>query len=1405
MHKKRQAQTRRGKLHGLTPSEARQRTIKGWITKHSRYHYGSASPSRAINPRFRKVAEERQERFQKKLTKHLESQPWWNDLSEAERHTILEAEFEQTRGHRAKAGVSPSDSGEHPATPNEMSAAQWKAYQVQQALHWAQHSDFQDESFKRYVSNLPPQQRRGFEARVMRLREIEQSQREKVDVIDAVHVVETPEGRKFVGGTFDKRIVEGGTRTPGQSYSHTGDEAYIHTDNANDWQAVVRNRLHRVVNKDTSKSVAPSTSHFDTQRESVEKLADNIDGLVDQMIGARSGDLLSSSKEPELVDDIKQHIWDSYTAPTKQARDSAARSARTKIDRAAQIAGEAHERAVTRDAFIEMDQKLWEGSNKTASYQKGVLHSTKIPEDPRFEVGFKRRRHEGNVDRRLAYEPETVESMYETSGHYDKSVPFHERIRRQADFLVDQHEAHIRGLAEGTSAWALQGGKVVPLTDKSAGRVDYGMAPNKEHVYLLNSDRKDKAGNYLPPYEKSVDTYDRGTRFAIGRRREAQGWTYRKDDEGKVMKFKVDDLGNFVTEKRRVLSNGANVLVDTHKPIPDPNGAPMKVFTDVHGVPGTLLPGHRDEIAVDDEGKSIIRDRPKYDSTMAYDAPEYRPLSKYRERKKPEGVDEVVYIPVKGASGETQTVTSGAEHKTVYYHKAPYSSYRHSAGYDYIQDRKAFVVSKEEWEALPAHEQDIAQIPKVIQFKYLDPSMMTKSTTGRVNVQAGGRTVFTNLKDDARRTDVLSPYFETKSRHEFEGRARTAALHSQEWDRRIHTNPETEKRKAHLQKVLAQEPSKKTRHARLELDRLAAQEETPDEFAKNKGYKGIEEMKLLAGAAATTGLLNSRRQVQEGYLPKAVNSVFAGAVGKSSRLAAMAEKYNWSDELLNVNEAYTRPLQEKMANFGYSARHPLSSPYGSSYGIDWGQFRYRQKWINSDKMESRRLDRSLAMVERQKRAIDRVRSGREKGGITGRIADWRSEPVLRQREGFHDLAQRHRDLVDEYRWGNKANQATQYDPLFGAQLRGRDGSALTVHPSDATRDKAGYVSMRIKSMMLEEEKRGAIGPRASRTKIADRLAKVDWAANAGNVGKNPVVIGGAVLGAVAIGHYAYYKHQQKKLPESERVAYYNHILPKKFDVTVPHAHVTRVYKTGNSDLAQLTGFANRRIPVAAAFGTHQKEIALRPMDHGMAPNARIFGGVRSGKVKGGKLTDSVIYENHKWNNRRYDHGTHDIYVGGKKLPGQFDFGNGWNKVERTSRNPNKLSQKDREDIVWAYAGTRDEEAVRQFFRTAATHDKILDMFEDPDQVRNIRRKRGEKDAADILSGKKDADGKVSFVGTSSEAGPGMETAGFYSSVGTRAGNRVGTTRLDAAFMDAADVNSPAQRELSKNRKATGGR
>lgn len=894
-----------------------------------------------------------------------------------------------------------------------------------------------------------------------------------------------------------------------------------------------------------------------------------------------------------------------------------------------------------------------------------------VYQDPRFKGRF---------------DPEV---MYAASGHINPEVPFRTRLKNQYQFHKTQRQHQLEGWRTGEAAWARDtSGNIVPLTKRNARKVAYAVGPNTEwHYTLLNPEFE--SGIRQPPIKAVVEGYDLHTKFD-------QGQILRTIDQRDIAPF-TGQLVEHPTEQGQW---------QVHWDDPKTGNSRTRNFTSRGDAEE-----HLQQVYEEDRNARTSRliDVPPHKAKKQVDPVMFNPgrLTVQKEEPLPEGVAYREYVPIRGAKGETHTVNHPTEREFHYYRTDSYG--------------RQTPITRAEYNALDSDYRGRELTPKKIQYVYQDPSKLKladgevdqlsirvpgvtvkrvkKNDEEKILFRARDRLLYTNLGDpDTTRDKVVGRLVRTRDQRLLQERAIQAEQVKQQLG-------EAEARLAHL-RDLGLDPQTLEHHTIV-----------------GHGFNESEfEMLLKAGAIAAG--YKAQKAVREGVVQKSFEKG-VGVLEKRKTYQKIKQKYNVPGLKTDIKEAWIDPGEASVRRKFYQVRHPGSSVSGETLGIDWGSPYYRQHGIKTETREARRFKRERQQLESIVEGERYLQEHKAHKGIQSLIPRWHSEKIER------NVARKNFDISEEggleSTLGTRIRTARAYRRYAGGVLPAghRDnplGEDISITPQ---------VHRQAESFLHSVEKSGGIRERfheASKAQPTFKGTSVDRVTTHHYSGADKAaLIGGAAVATAVGAHYLYYKHQQKKLPEEERVAYYNKILPPSFGIPTPGIRTTAHWRTPSNRLTnEIPGASNRRIPVQWGLSVDKKQIAFRPMDRGYPKNAPVFGRVGIGSTaRGGSFKRSLTTDLQRPPSKRFDAGTHNIFILGKKLPGEGTVGK-QRRVELKRTNPNRMSKQQREDIVWATRGTDLEQDVKNFY-SFGKRDPIIDMFNDPEEVDRILKRKGERE------------------------------------------------------------------------------
>lgn len=495
------------------------------------------------------------------------------------------------------------------------------------------------------------------------------------------------------------------------------------------------------------------------------------------------------------------------------------------------------------------------------------------------------------------------------------------------------------------------------------------------------------------------------------------------------------------------------------------------------------------------------------------------------------------------------------------------------------------------------------------------------------------------------------------------------------------------------------------------------------EYSLRKQSKIAAMSKELGVAGATAAYYAQLDRTRKGYIPNKINRGYQSTLTQHPSLRKWARKNNLDSVTLPVEEAYIRPGLEKARNVGYQLRHPTASLEGTSDpGIDFGSVYFRQHGISDEKKDYRSVVKAQRKLDRVVNTQSFVEKHYTDKSLRGKVARWQAEPL-----------QRHQDYRDFY--------PSPSDPSSGflAQTIREAREARRASPEGSKPyEAARTLEKRAQGLMREEVTR-----RNESARNPNRFPVLRSEINKTIIGKpkrafirapnlspteQHVVLGAATLATAAGAHYAYHKYQQSKLDPSQRESYYNKVTPGRIRATVPYARSTGHYRIPANTLTNEFNLAGKRPPIQFGVGFHKKTIWKgSPADRGYGKNAKIgLTKLRGAGVKpGGSVKDALTYDPESvfTRKRSWQPAGSRVTVRGKNSHLKANIGPR-TPIHLTRTNPHRLTQAGREDLVWAFKDRPDEDEVREFF-AFGTGDRVLDLFDDPEAVQKIRRRKGD--------------------------------------------------------------------------------
>lgn len=441
-------------------------------------------------------------------------------------------------------------------------------------------------------------------------------------------------------------------------------------------------------------------------------------------------------------------------------------------------------------------------------------------------------------------------------------------------------------------------------------------------------------------------------------------------------------------------------------------------------------------------------------------------------------------------------------------------------------------------------------------------------------------------------------------------------------------------------------------------------------------------IKELLAAGGTALAFSSKRRLREGYIPAVINK----AVSPFGVTA------------MDVNDAYVRPLYEHAANAKYSVKHPFSSPSGELGGVQFSSVRYRKHLILPDKRYARALEYRGSQLDRMANTLEAAQTAHGRTGIRGAIARHMSESALRTKQYGHFDG-----VLD-----NAIKESSDAKEMSQPFIRTREGDYVKgIGAHRETQIAAQNLNKKAKIMQVAQAgKKVDLGPKG---KVFPKAAR--WSGGEFTGGEKGLLIAGAAVAATTGGYYLYHRHQQKNMEESDKVAFYNKILPRKFTspvATPGRPQVTRRLRVPSTGLTDELMVSGNRIPARVFVPMSKKSIALRPMDRGYGKNSSI--GRPSVSLTGeathtGKARDALLVDmeqaSKSGRKRPGRSQKQSLSVLGKKTPFYASFGKR-SPVQLSGSNPNRMTQADIDQVMWAHSDIHGEvpAEIKNFYNLA---------------------------------------------------------------------------------------------------------
>lgn len=521
-------------------------------------------------------------------------------------------------------------------------------------------------------------------------------------------------------------------------------------------------------------------------------------------------------------------------------------------------------------------------------------------------------------------------------------------------------------------------------------------------------------------------------------------------------------------------------------------------------------------------------------------------------------------------------------------------------------------------------------------------------------------------------------------------------------------------------------------------------------LAKDLGAAGV--------AAAGFGFQRRARKV---WVPEALNRSSRGLGTRIPRMGSWLQSHGLEYQLIDVKKGVIDPFEESVINTFRQWNHPLSSPAGRAIGIDVGS-------IQNIKGLHPQTKRALELREKRLK-LDRMVTTHNFFEEVSAPGASRVKRVLAKRRDHLLRDQQYRSfMMDQSRAAHleglthEIQAAFDERPMVRAALtiplpggsKGPVPFGLNILKEKSTfRDLRAHRRLHLESVRLQQAVNRAkqiagadLPPGPVNPHHALVLYDPVFAAAQKEAMKKPGVspwmygLGGLALAGAGIYGYHRYKQRKEARAGEEPKKFLDRITPGPIRVKTPYIRHTGEWKVPRHALTNEIGVAGRGIPNQFAIGARQKTLWKGgPTDRGYEYEGVGGAGVRLGgsKVRGTK--GKILLESNWTSRQRIRQKAPRPVIGGKQLPFEFEVG-AKRDYTRKKKNPRALTAKDRENLVYAYGLLEHErradpayfrqqqeyKGVVDFFSHGISDKRFLDMMQDSEKTREIRRKRFDK-------------------------------------------------------------------------------
>lgn len=449
----------------------------------------------------------------------------------------------------------------------------------------------------------------------------------------------------------------------------------------------------------------------------------------------------------------------------------------------------------------------------------------------------------------------------------------------------------------------------------------------------------------------------------------------------------------------------------------------------------------------------------------------------------------------------------------------------------------------------------------------------------------------------------------------------------------------------------------------------AKMEQVVDETYGPVESQDDREAKIKAATMAALGATyyGTSKRYREGTFPRAVNSLGAKISPSFSNVMKV--------------KAAGLPLRDKIVDFGYMVAHPFDSPEGITMGANWGKWRDRPagKFKSPDKAAASKLKKKQLELAQVGRVLkSQHKNVYSKNPIKRRYARYRK----RDANKFKQFTEHESNIKSAFTEASEVvAKSVGKDKKHTLKAAENLRNTATVLQSEHTsRNPKPTISGLYHTNIKKASPFGSTG-----MEIAIRPSARD---KYGSTAQTAGIVAGVAATALGAG-YLYHRHQERKKAPEDRVAFYNKLLPPTFSTPpLPYARVSKETKVPTNALTEEIALAGKKFPSGIDAGFKRRKVVSRPPERdkeSYTPNMSTgLTGVRLGGEKGGKA--QLIFANRSQKIHRLpgkERGRFKATIMGRELPISIGIGKR-EVVKLKTANPNALTARQRDDLVWAY-------------------------------------------------------------------------------------------------------------------------